>query len=289
MGKQSRRERRAEARKAKKKSRIQYVDRPFEGIEFEADLVAMREIIPSASMRVKLTEEHGGHELTFVTLLPGMAAALRRNDGELLVAMQTVMSSGDVSLDIAERTLRGVELAPGESFNQTDQPEPGPRLQDILDLSAPAELEIHDTYDYWVDSSEAEKPDVQAAIAQATEQMVPTAQVPGVKGAYWCRMQREFVRWVRPEAEDAVADALARLQHKRELTFDGSRFVGAFRAAGLLIPVFELEAGSEADELEKPMAEFAKKFQAAIDDDAPLSPDERRTRSGIISRQVTLR
>ncbi len=289
MGKQSRRERRKQERKNRKKNRVQFADRPFEGIPFESDLVAMREIIPSASMKVKLTEEHGGGEVTFVTLLPGMGAALRRSDGEFLVAVQTVMSSGDVSLDIADRTLKALELEPGDSLTQADLPEPGPRLQDILDLEAPVEMEIHDSYQYWVDPADADNPDVRAAVQQTAEQMVPTAEVPGTDGAYWCRMSREFVRWVRPESEDAVLDGLARLHRKRELTFDEARFVGAFRAMGLLIPVFELPAGAEADELEKPLAEFSKKLDAAIADEEPLSPEERRTRSGIISRQVTLR
>ncbi|MDP9806279.1 hypothetical protein J2S70_000861 [Trueperella bonasi] len=290
MGKQSRRERRNQERKdRKKKARIQFVDRPFEGIPFESDLVAMREIIPSASMKVKLTDEYGGKEVTLVTLLPGMGAALRRSDGKILVAVQTVMSSGDVSLDIADRTIKALGLEPGETIAQADQPEPGPRLQDILDLEAATELVMHDSYDYWVDPSDAENPDVQAAIQQTADQMVPTAQVSGVEGAYWCRMQREFVRWVRPEPEDAVLDALARLQNSRELTFDDARFVGAFRALGLLIPVFELPAGAEADELEKPLAEFSKKLEKAIANEEPLSPEEKRARSGIISRQVTLR
>lgn len=287
MAKQSRRERRNKDRK--KKVRIQFVDRPFEGIPFESDLVAMREIIPSASMKVKLADEHGGRDVTLVTLLPGMGAALRRSDGEILVAVQTVMSSGDVSLDIADRTLKALELEPGEAIAQADQPEPGPRLQDILDLDTEIEFQIHESYDYWVDPADADNPDVRVAMEQTAEQMVPTAEVPGTPGAYWCRMQREFLRWIRPESEDEVLDGLARLHHKRELTFDDARFVGAFRAMGLLIPVFELPAGAEADELERPLAEFSKKLDAAIADDEPLSPDERRTRSGIISRQVTLR
>ena len=119
--------------------------------------------------------------------------------------------------------------------------------------------------------------------------MVPTAKVEGVEGAYWCRMQREFLRWVRPEEEAKVLDGLARLHHKRELTFDDARFVGAFRALGLLIPVFELVEGAEAEELTEPLATFDKALTAAIASDEPLTPEERRTRSGIISRQVTLR
>ncbi|QJC22555.1 DUF5926 family protein [Arcanobacterium buesumense] len=285
MGKASRRNK----EKKPKKVRIQFVDRPFEGLPFEPQLVAMREILPAATLPVRTVAEHGGEDVLLVTLLPGMAAALRRKDGMLLVAAQTVMNSGDVSLDIADRVLKGLELAPGETLQQVDQPVPGPRLQDILDLSVDSEMVLHEDYAFWIDPAELEDPQMQSAVDQTREQILPTAQVPEIAGAFWCRMQREFVRWVRPEPEAHVLDALARLHHARELGFDGARFVGAFRALGLMIPVFELEAGTEAAELTTPMADFASKFEAALAVTDALTPEERRARSGIISRQVTLR
>ena len=285
MGKSSRRKKDAKP----KRPRIQFVDRPFEGLPFEAELVAMREIIPAATLTVSTTPEYGSREITLVTILPGMGAALRRKSGELLVAVQAVTSSGDASRDIADRLLASLELEPGESISHAELPVPGPRLQDVLDPASAGTLEIRDSYEYWLDEEDAKDPNVQMAIQQTSDQMVPTAQVAGVEGAYWCRMQREFLRWVRPEPEEKVLDGLARLHFKRELTFDDARFVGAFRALGLLIPVFELAAGTEADELEGPLAAFDEVLTAAIASDEPLSPEERRTRSGIISRQVTLR
>lgn len=285
MGKSSRRKKDAKS----KRPRIQFVDRPFEGLPFEAELVAMREIIPAATLTVATTPEYGSREITLVTILPGMGAALRRKSGELLVAVQAVTSSGDASRDIADRLLAALELEPGESISHAELPVPGPRLQDVLDPASAGTLEIRDSYEYWLDEEDAKDPNVQMAIQQTSDQMVPTAQVTGVKGAYWCRMQREFLRWVRPEPEEKVLDGLARLHFKRELTFDDARFVGAFRALGLLIPVFELPAGTEADELEGPLAAFDEVLTSAIASDEPLSPEERRTRSGIISRQVTLR
>ena len=285
MGKSSRRKKDAKP----KRPRIQFVDRPFEGLPFEAELVAMREIIPAATLTVATTPEYGSREITLVTILPGMGAALRRKSGELLVAVQAVTSSGDASRDIADRLLASLELEPGESISHAELPVPGPRLQDVLDPASAGTLEIRDSYEYWLDEEDAKDPNVQMAIQQTSDQMVPTAQVAGVEGAYWCRMQREFLRWVRPEPEEKVLDGLARLHFKRELTFDDARFVGAFRALGLLIPVFELAAGTEADELEGPLAAFDEVLTAAIASDEPLSPEERRTRSGIISRQVTLR
>lgn len=285
MGKASRRNKENKP----KKVRIQFVDRPFRGLAFEPQLVAMREILPAATLPVKTVAEHGAEELQIVTLLPGMAAASRRKDGVLLVAAQTVMNSGDVSLDIADRILKGLELKPGETLQQNDQPVPGPRLQDVLDLSFESVMELHDDYAFWVDPAELEDPQMKAAVEQTRDQVLPTAEVPGVDGAFWCRMQREFVRWVRPEPEAQVLDALARMHQVRELGFEGGRFVGAFRALGLLIPVFELEAGAEADELTKPMEAFVERFSKAMAVTDALTPEERRARAGIISRQVTLR
>lgn len=285
MGKASRRNKENKP----KKVRIQFVDRPFEGLAFEPQLVAMREILPAATLPVKTVAEHGAEELQIVTLLPGMAAASRRKDGVLLVAAQTVMNSGDVSLDIADRILKGLKLKPGETLQQNDQPVPGPRLQDVLDMSFESVMELHDDYAFWVDPAELEDPQMKAAVEQTCDQVLPTTEVPGVDGAFWCRMQREFVRWVRPEPEAQVLDALARMHQVRELGFEGGRFVGAFRALGLLIPVFELEAGAEADELTKPMEAFVERFSKAMAVTDALTPEERRARAGIISRQVTLR
>ena len=55
MGKSSRRNKEAKP----KRPRIQFVDRPFEGLPFEAELVAMREIIPAATLTVITTPEYG--------------------------------------------------------------------------------------------------------------------------------------------------------------------------------------------------------------------------------------
>ena len=98
----------------KKRTVIPFVERPFEGLNPEAELVAMREILPLATIEAQLTS---GHEVTFATILPGMASAIRREDGVLLVAVQTVMSSGDPSLDIATRVLRGLDLSPEPASN----------------------------------------------------------------------------------------------------------------------------------------------------------------------------
>ena len=285
MGKKSRREKVNKP----KRQRVQFVERPFAGIPFELELVAMREILASGTLKVQTNEAYGHAELYLVSMLPQMVGALRRNDGVLLVALQTVMNSGDLSLDLADRLIHGLELENGETYTQTEQPEPGKRLQDVLDLAAETEFTLHDDFGFWLDANEAEKPEVQQAIQQSKEQIFPSAQVAGVPGAFWIRMQREFLRLIRLEDQDKVLNALARLRNRRELDFPAARFVGAFRAEGLLIPVFELDQGTEAADLTDALQEFNQKLTAEIASDEPLTPEERRTKAGIVSRQVTLR
>lgn len=285
MGKKSRREKVNKP----KRQRIQFVERPFADIPFEAELVAMREILAAGTLKVQTNAEYGNAEVLLASMLPQMVGALRRSDGVLLVALQTVMNSGDLSRDLADRLINALELKNGETYTQTQQPEPGARLQDVLDLSVTPEFMLHDDFGFWIGADEAEKPEVKEAISQTKEQLFPTAQVEGVEGAFWTRMQREFLRLVRREDQDAVLNALARLQQNRELNFAMARFVGAFRAQGLLIPVFELDSGTQATDLAAPLAEFNKKLTAEIANSTPLTSEERRAKAGIVSRQVTLR
>lgn len=284
MGKKSRLKNRAP-----KKKRVPFVERPYEGLAAEVELVAMKEILPAATTAVTTTEEYGSREITLVTLLPNMSAAVRRESGELLVAIQTVTGSGDASRDLAALIIDALELEPGEAIQSAPLPEPGPRIPDVL-LDEELELTLYEDFSYWVSEEEKEREDVKQAVEQTRENVSPTVAVDGVRGAYWVRMTNEFIRWIRTEDQDRVLDGLARLQAARSEGFDkDARFVGAFRACGLLIPVWQLAPGTEADELPGPMASFDEEFAAAINSAEPLTADERRARSGIVSRQVTLR
>ncbi len=273
---------------AQRREDIEFVARPFEGLEREAELVAMRELLPLATMPATLAKEHGSEEILIATILPQLAAALRREDGMLLVAMQVATSSPDASLDLASRIIAGLKLKPGEFYHQTDLPERGPRLGGVV--ASFGELELFEEPAYWMTPDEAEKPENREALEDVRSRLVPTVEVEGCKGAYWCRMSREFLRWVRHEEPDAILDALARLRAARALNFDGAKkFAGAFRAYGLFIPVWELRRGVEADELPEALAEFEERFEEALASTDPLSYDEKRAREGLVSRQVTLR
>ena len=100
---------------------------------------------------------------------------------------------------------------------------------------------------------------------------------------------RRHVLVSKQAGKSNVLDALARMRTAGTSTFDESRFIGAFRAQGLLIPVWQLQPGSEADELGGPLSQFAAEFDKAIATTEPLTAEEKRARAGIVSRQVTLR
>ena len=289
MSKKNRRQQNTDRPAKKKRAIIPFVERPFEGLPHEPELVAMREILPLATLTVRTTEEFGAADVTLTTILPSMAAALRRKDGVVLVALQSITTSGDPSLDVASHLLQALELRAGEALQAPALPEPGPRLQDVLDPESFESMVLHEEPSFWMTPEEAAQPDNKEALQGSREQLIPTRRVEGVEGAYWCRMSREFVRYVRPEPRDAVLDGLARLRAAEACSFDESRFVGAFRAQGLLIPVWELQRGAEADELRGPMAGFREILEAAIASTEPLTAEEKRARAGIVSRQVTLR
>lgn len=271
-----------------------FVARPFEGLPNEADWVAMREVVPAATATVRTTKEHGAREVTIVSLLPDLLPAMHREDGVILVALQTVGSSGDASRDVADALLQALELEPGAGLGAVDLPEAGPRLQDVLDLDAPFEVTVHDAFDYWVTEAEKSDADVAEALVSANEMIVPTAAVTvpdGLGAAYWCRMNgKEFLRWSVPGGEEETLDALARLQAARTSGLDDdARLIGAFRTCGVLIPVWELARGTEADELDGAVAAFGKRLKDALDTTDPLTSDQRRARAGLVSRQVNLR
>lgn len=267
----------------------EFVLRPFEGLTGEADWVAMREVVPSATATARTTADYGAREVTVCTVLPGGWSALHRQDGAVLLAVQTLAGSGDVSRDLAAILLEALEVEAGTSIEVGELPGPGPRLQDVLDPAVPFEVTVHDDFVYWMDPETEITSDLRESLDEASAAMVPTVKLDAVASAYWCRMSREFVRWSRTEPEDALIDAIARLHARRESGLAGGKFVGAFRSCGLLVPVWELPAGTEAADVEGPIAELDAFLTEALALDEPLTSAERRARAGIVSRQVTLR
>lgn len=285
---------------AAKRPAVEFVARPFEGLAGESDWVALREIVPAGTAMVTTTAEYGAREVTIVSLLPDLVPALRRQDGELLVALQTVGTSGDASRDVANALLHALELEPGDVLQLSELPEPGPRLQDVLE-PGPFVAQVQDSFAYWLGEDAEDDPEVASALENANELMVETVEVEippiatapdgGLGTAYWCRMNgKEFLRWIVPAADEETLDALARLHARRTSALEeGTRLIGAFRTCGVLVPVWELARGTEADELAEPVAAFAQRLADAFATTDPLTPGERGARAGLVSRQVRLR
>jgi hypothetical protein len=278
--------------RAAREESARLVARPFEGLVGECDWVALREIVPAATARVRLTAEHGGDPADVVTVLPLAWPAMRRPDGEVFLAVQTTAASVDPSRDLAGALLAAVAAEPGTPVEALPDPGAGDlRLQDVLDPEERFEVTVHDGFDFWLDGVAEIPQDVSGSLERANSAVVPTARLASVEAAYWCRIgTREHLRWVMPEAEEDLFDGLARLHAAGvSAVMPGARYVGAFRAHGLLVPVWDLPAGTGAEELEKPAAAFRHRLAESVADDAPLSAEQRRARAGVTSRQLTLR
>lgn len=276
-----------------KRAAVDFVLRPFEGLPGETDWVAMREVVPAATATARTTKERGARDVVVTTVLPMAWPALHRGDGTIMLALQQHAGSGDASRDLADLLLRALELPPGTPITSAPLPEPGPRLQDVLDLDHPFEVTVHESYDYWAAQGVDVPEDVRTVLDQMNEQIVPTARLSAVPAAYWARMgASEYLRWAVPHDEDRFMDALARLHAKRRSGLDGGRlgrFVGAFRSCGILVPVWDLAKGTEPEEVEGPLAELDALLTEALAVEGPLTGEERRARAGLVARQLTLR
>ncbi len=268
-----------------------YVARPFEGLAGECDWVAMREIVPAATASLVLAGEHAGRQATLATVLPMAWPGLVRQDGELFVGLQVPGGSGDANRDVAHALELALDAEPGTPIAPSALPGAGARLQDLLDPEAPLPVTVHDGFDFWLEGVEDRSPDVVASMERANEAVVPTVRLTSVEAAYWCQIRdRNHLRWVVPHDEESLLDALARLHATGDDTVgEGSRYVGSFRAHGLVVPVWDLVAGTSAEALEEPVDAFAGRLAEALADTTALSDAARRARDGLRSRQLTLR
>lgn len=275
-----------------------FVRRPFEGLTGETDWVAMREILPAATAQVTLREgaatslpDDAPREATIATVLPMAWPALHRQGGTVMVSTQTGATSGDASRDLAAAWLLAAAADEGHPVAQVPTPTTeSPRLQDLIDPDASFDLTLFDGFGFWVGDTELDDESA-SSLEAANASVVPTVRLNGAPSVYWVRFgERTYVRWVMPQDEDAATDGLARLAARGEqrLTED-ARLLGAFRASGLLVPVWEVDASREAESFSEAVATMAPRLTEAASLTAALTSEERRARNGLLSRQVTLR
>ncbi len=263
-----------------------YVGRPFEGLPSECDVVALRELVPAAT--APLTLKDSDRTVQLCSLLPMAAPAMVRDSGEIWLGLQVQHNFGDPARDLGAVLTRALEAETG-IVGLTDDPGEGPRLQDLV-TGTTLDVTVHEGFEYWIADMD-EKESMAGALDQANSSANPTSRLASVEAAYWTNVgSKEHLRWVMPEPEDRLLDALARLHAGgRDSVAEGSRFVGMFRAHGLLAPVWDLPVGTGAEVLEEPAARFAADLAEALADDSALTGDQRSARSGLANRQVTIR
>lgn len=264
------------------------VRRPFAGLTDETEWIALREIVPAATapLHVKDAPER---TVVLSTVLPLAWPALVRADGTVLLGLQVRSRSGDVSRDVAHALELALAATSAGPVQPTGLPGPGARLQDLL-TEQPLDPTIRAGYDYWVEGATDPTGELATSMERANASVIPTARLSSVCSAYWCRMRvKTHLRWVLPEDEEPLLDAMARLAAANGLGLGPeTRYVGSFRAHGLLVPVWDLPMDREAADLEQPASELRGRLDEALASTRPLTGEQRRSRAGLLSRQLTL-
>ena len=264
-----------------------FVARPFEGMPDECDVIALRELVPAAT--TPLTLKDGGRTIRLASLLPGAAPAMVRDSGDVWLGLQVQHSYGNPARDLAAVLEAALATEEPGIVNLTSAPGEGPSLQDLI-TDTSLDITVHDGFGYWIDDVEERDASIEAALEQANAAAMPTVRLTSVDAAYWTNVgTKEHLRWVMPHPEDQLLDALARLHAAgQDSIAEGSRFVGMFRAHGLLAPVWDLPLGTGAEVLEEPAARFAADLAEALQG-GDLTPAERSARAGLANRQITIR
>jgi len=270
------------------------VARPLAGLAAECELVALREFVPSATSPLSLAKP-GDREVTLATVLPMASAAMVRADGSALVGLQVQTRSSDVSRDMARALRWALEADPGAVLPvvgpETDESPDRERYQDLVDADQVIEPEVHTDFAWWMPEGEEPTGDVALSLERANAAIMPTERIG--PAAYWVDAgDRCHLRWVRPEPEEELLLAMARLAARGELGLgEGSRYAGSFRAHGLLVPVWDLDQDSHAREWTETAEALGTRLTEALSSlkSDPLTSEERRARDGLVGRQVTIR
>lgn len=275
------------------KVRDVFVARPFEGLAAEPELVALREFVPSATARLSVVDSPD-RVVTLGTVLPMAAAALVRADGEVFLGLQVQTRSSDISRDLGRALRWALQAKEGDVLSVPDTTSPpaeGERLQDLLDPDAELDVQLHSDFSWWLPEDTEPTGEVKLSLERANEAILPTERLG--PGSYWVLAgEKAHLRWVRPEPENRLLQAMARLSAAGELGLgEGSRYAGSFRAHGLGVPVWDLDPEAHAREWIEPAKRLGERLDAALAslDDEPLNATERRARDGLIGRQLTLR
>src|SRR4051812_7266616 len=263
-----------------------FVARPFAGLTAECDLVALREFVPSATAPLVV----GDRTVLLGSLLPMAAPAMVRESGEVWLGLQVRHSFGDPSRDLGAVLEKALATDEDGVVGLVDPPGPGARLQELV-ADRPLEVTVHESFEWWLGDVDERDQAMVDALEQANGAVAPTARLSSVEAAYWVDAgSKEHLRWVLPQDENALLDALSRLHAAGDDSIaEGSKLVGMFRAHGLLTPVWDLPSGTGAAAIEEQVAAFGERLGEALASSSTLGPEERAARSMLANQQVTLR
>lgn len=173
--------------------------RPFAEFAAELDLIALHTFVPSATADLSLLGSEGA-SATLATVLPLAAPALRRSSGAVVVAAQTLNSSGDPSRDLAHSLERALAAEPGETLAYDEPPTDTTPLAELIDPKAALDLKLHDTFEFWFESAGQASAEQAISLERANAAIEPTVKLGSVDAAYWVRRSTDrcHLRWVMP-------------------------------------------------------------------------------------------
>lgn len=270
------------------RSAVEVSARPFAGFASECDLVSLRELVPAATAPLTLLSDPD-RIVTLATVLPMAYPAIVRADGSIMLGMQLNTSAGDPAMELGGALAAALAAEPGTPIASSREFANGPSLSEFIDPAVALDITVHENFDYWIDGDLSD--DIKASLERASSYAHPTVRLPNLVAAYWTQMgQKEHLRWAMPMAEDPLVNALARLHAAGSDDLgEGTRFVGMFRALGIVVPVWDLPLGTGAVAIEEPANAFGMRLADALADTSPLTDEQRRARAGLTNRQVTLR
>ncbi|RAV33335.1 DUF5926 family protein [Corynebacterium heidelbergense] len=282
------------AARAAERAKLEKDPRPYGGYAMEADLVALQEFVPSAHFAASV--EGIAAPVHIVTVLPGAVAGLRRSaedGGECFAALQTNNRGNNPNRDLAF-TLNWLRSAePGQSLDVGVADGSEPQLRDLLPPETSAEIAVAQDFNWWLTEAHRENPQVLATLNQANESVLPSERVGAqITGAAWWidPGERGHIRWVHTAEEGALLDALARVHAAGKLHLgEGSKFAGAFRTHGILVPVWDVDNTQPAQHWKAGLETVEGLLAAALEEEGQLTGEEHKAKQTIISREVTIR